>query len=869
MSYRIVAFCLLTFGLGCWLPACGGGAITEESDFDSGIGGDTGHGGNKGTDATLKSGDGGTKLHGGDSGPPSGCIPKTCAQLGASCGPQGDGCGSIVECGTCTAPDTCGGGGKANTCGSANPDGGDGSTPIPTGTLSISPLNTAIVVGYGTQTPTVTYTAKVGTVSVAASFSIDLGQVAVIDPSTGVLTPTGALGGVANVTATFGLQTVTTPVTVSVSLMQNGAPVVTDAGADGGNDAGSAGGNGGVGGSLAGGPVSPTTETLLEGTPTADASLTWLYPYDKTVWPQGILPPLLQWATSNTYDSVYIHLQENAFNYQGFFSAPPTGSFVNVPIQKTAWDTLVYSNQGEPVTVTLVFTSGGVAYGPLTETWTIAQGTLTGTVYYQSYGTALVINYPGSNGYPNFGGATLAIKHGATSPVVVTGTSGINNANCRVCHSVAAGGSTLITQHGDNYNASSSYALGAGNAESPMATTPPTPTIATFGFAGISPDGTFLLSNAGPLSGIKPPATSGLFSIMTGLPITSTGLPTGFAAALPTFSPDGTLIAFNEYGVDKVSLGAMAFAASTDTFSDPLTLDTPPSGQTDLYPAFMPTNNSVVFEREVVNAGEFGATRNGAQGELWWVDLATQTAAPLANLNGTGYLPAGPNGHTSVADSTLDYEPTVNPVPSGGYAWVVFTSRRMYGNVATQKATLSDPRNYNATLTATTKKLWVAAIDLNAPAGTDPSHPAFYLPAQELLAGNSRGYWVVDPCEASGVSCLTGDQCCSGYCGQGDGGLVCGTQPPGCAVLGNKCTVSTDCCGSTTGISCIDGFCAEPGKKEDAGVCVPTTCSKLGINCGPAGDGCGNLLECGTCAAPKTCGGGGVSGVCGGMGAPP
>ena len=37
----------------------------------------------------------------------------------------------------------------------------------------------------------------------------------------------------------------------------------------------------------------------------------------------------------------------------------------------------------------------------------------------------------------------------------------------------------------------------------------------------------------------------------------------------------------------------------------------------------------------------------------------------------------------------------------------------------------------------TTKKLWVAAIDLNAPAGSDPSHPAFYLPAQELLAGNA------------------------------------------------------------------------------------------------------------------------------------
>ena len=35
-------------------------------------------------------------------------------------------------------------------------------------------------------------------------------------------------------------------------------------------------------------------------------------------------------------------------------------------------------------------------------------------------------------------------------------------------------------------------------------------------------------------------------------------------------------------------------------------------------------------------------------------------------------------------DTTLNYEPTVLPVVAGGYAWVVFTSRRLYGNVATQ-----------------------------------------------------------------------------------------------------------------------------------------------------------------------------------------
>ena len=48
-------------------------------------------------------------LGGADGG--SACVPKTCAQLGATCGPQGDGCGGTLACGTCTAPAFCGGGG--------------------------------------------------------------------------------------------------------------------------------------------------------------------------------------------------------------------------------------------------------------------------------------------------------------------------------------------------------------------------------------------------------------------------------------------------------------------------------------------------------------------------------------------------------------------------------------------------------------------------------------------------------------------------------------------------------------------------------------------------------------------------------------
>ncbi|AKU98195.1 Tryptophan synthase alpha chain [Labilithrix luteola] len=46
------------------------------------------------------------------------CKPKTCADLGANCGPIGDGCGNVVQCGACSGADeTCGGGGTPSVCG--------------------------------------------------------------------------------------------------------------------------------------------------------------------------------------------------------------------------------------------------------------------------------------------------------------------------------------------------------------------------------------------------------------------------------------------------------------------------------------------------------------------------------------------------------------------------------------------------------------------------------------------------------------------------------------------------------------------------------------------------------------------------------
>jgi len=523
-------------------------------------------------------------------------------------------------------------------------------------------------------------------------------------------------------------------------------------------------------------------------------------------------------SPTQSYDGVYIHIEETAFEYQGYFAKSAT-PFVHHPVPQAAWDAIAYSNQGENVTVTLVFAANGVAYGPLAETWKIAQTSLTGTVYYNSYGTNLAHNYCCTVGGARFGGATLAIKHGTTDPVLIAG----NDSECRVCHSVSANGSELVTSRGESngYLGASSYDLTA------LGETVLAPDDGRYNWAALYPDGTFLLANNAPIQGGgygAPMQPTQLFGIGDGGVIASTGLPSNLEVGSPVFSPDGKHVAFNFYAgsapdggaADGKSLAMMDYDPTSSTFSNFQVLYTPPTGYT-VFPSFLPTSAGVVFELESVSNGRWGETRKcasaatcanpGTQGQLWWVDVATKDAIALSKLNGVSYLPTlGDAGHGD--DTVFNYEPTVNPVAGGGYAWVVFTSRRLYGNVATIGPYVSDPRYFDLTTTPTTKKLWVAAIDLNAAPGSDPSHPAFYLPAQELLAGNSRGYWVVDACQPSGSSCLTGDECCGGYCRQVDGGLVCSDQAPACSTEFDKCVQTSDCCGAATGMQCIAGRCA-------------------------------------------------------------
>jgi hypothetical protein len=142
----------------------------------------------------------------------------------------------------------------------------------------------------------------------------------------------------------------------------------------------------------------------------------------------------------------------------------------------------------------------------------------------------------------------------------------------------------------------------------------------------------------------------------------------------------------------------------------------------------------------------------------------------------------------------------------------MFSSRRGYGNTISPGGTVAGgddawgkPR----------KKIWVAAIDIDYPNKLDASHPAFYLPGQELDQGSIRPFVSLEPCRPQGASCESGADCCDGFCRETgrnpDGTPVLECVPPpvsACSNLDEACITAADCCDPT--LLCIIGRCSLP-----------------------------------------------------------
>jgi hypothetical protein len=123
------------------------------------------------------------------------------------------------------------------------------------------------------------------------------------------------------------------------------------------------------------------------------------------------------------------------------------------------------------------------------------------------------------------------------------------------------------------------------------------------------------------------------------------------------------------------------------------------------------------------------------------------------------------------------------------------------------------------------------------------------------LADGCGGTLMCPPC-APGKACggggpnLCGTATCNKLsCPPAAPGSVCGPVADGCG--------GVNTCACPPGSPCVNGVCGAPP-------CTPRTCADAGANCGQVANGCGALLDCGNCLAPQTCGGGGNANICGG-----
>ena len=354
----------------------------------------------------------------------------------------------------------------------------DGSAGDAAQLLTITPATVTLSVTLGTtpSIPTQQFTALYGGGAVPAQYTIDKGQIGTIGVATGLFTP-ASLGGTATVTATYqgvhrdGVRRREDPLRRQTAIRTRltrarAARWLRRRRRSGRRRSG----------------ATPTQIASSTGSPTADPDVTFLYPYNNTVFPQAILPPLLQWTIASSAAELHVRRRSTSTSprpttsTKGYFAAPtspgldggPGGPFQNHPVPQAAWNALAYSNVGEPVNVPLIFAEGTQASGPVTRVVALRARRAEGDHLLQLVRDEPRLELVGRarTPTPNFGGATLAIKEGQTSPVLVAGTSVTSPSGCRVCHSVAAGGSTLITQQGEQPNTgdgtSSAYALTAG-----------------------------------------------------------------------------------------------------------------------------------------------------------------------------------------------------------------------------------------------------------------------------------------------------------------------------------------------------------------------------------------------------------------------
>ncbi|GAC1577146.1 MAG: hypothetical protein NVS3B20_08600 [Polyangiales bacterium] len=482
--------------------------------------------------------------------------------------------------------------------------------------------------------------------------------------------------------------------------------------------------------------IDAASQTALLAATAPDAQVTkLLYPYDSTVFPRGLPSPELMWTGAAATDVYALKFEEPGMVYTSIFKATVPA---RATIPKEEWAKLLdTATSSAPLKVTLSRLPGGTGVAAVQSTsqsWTIATANLQGTIYYWRINT----------------GSVVRIKPGALAPEEFIKPSKPHT--CVACHSISHDGSTLVAAYAGDTSPWVTFdpKTGAENYSSGKIS----------GFEAIYPDGSLVVY--GQSTGALALAQS------KGSSLEPSGLAAFGTATHPTFSPDGKKLAFgvrtngNWLDFSNSHLAVAPFDVATKKIGAMQTLRMS-GGRTMTYPSFTPDSQYIAYMDSTASRAR------GSSADLHLISSDGSGDVMLANAGGAGIAPA---------DKSLNYEPTFNPIVSGGYYWVVFVSQRQYGNRL--MSTVTAERH---------SQLWVAAIDASPKPSIDPSHAAFWLPGQDVNDQNMRGYWALDPCKKLGEGCAAGFECCDGACTSPDGkaAKVCSNPPPGsCKKLTDK-----------------------------------------------------------------------------------
>ncbi|MHB8418324.1 MAG: hypothetical protein ACYDCL_09625 [Myxococcales bacterium] len=605
------------------------------------------------------------------------------------------------------------------------------------------------------------------------------------------------------------------------------------------------------------------------GTPISDpsASPSFIYPYDQVVIPVNLQPLDLQWKPGSGNTLYRVTLAGTYATLTGYVS-PLSASQPDWQPDAASWADFAESNVGQTVTLDLAATSGvsgAPVYGATQQTLSLAASRFAGTIYYWAISV----------------GQVLRLSAGSTSPVAfytppASPYPADNGDHCIACHTVSRDGTRMAAEDWQAADTAAGTILD-------LTQSPVTPVLAggsqTWKFAAFDDTGSRLITSwVGSLTlrdattGAPTPSGSGQGNLA------SIGCGASSTCTHPAWSPDGQTVLFAQglaghfsYDVDfdQADLMSVPWDAATQTFGAPSVLVPYNLGGSDLanfHPTFSIDDALVAFNRGP-------CSRSDGSGAC--PTTCPQTACgvpgnvPPSTLQ---IVPAGGGSPLELAQAEggdlRNWFPNFSPFKEGGYHWLAFFSLRDYGWV---------------TQGTNRRQIWVTAVDDSPTPTADPSHPSFWLPAQDPTTENTKAEWAPLPCVGAGQGCQGDIDCCSGLlCREADGGSSCLPAAQACGFTGTGCQSSADCCAPLaclptglcgtpcgtagsgclgnsdccSGLGCVAGACTAPS-------CSPKGCAEQGFQCGQQGDGCGNAIDCGGCDA-GSCGGGGVPGVCGG-----